>query len=543
MSTDTSPVVVLDADRRVAVGEPARAEPAPPARAATPPAPAAQPAEQSWMLPLIVLVVGSFMSVLDSSIVNVAIPEMQIELGATAESVAWVVTGYSLALGVIVPVSGWLALRFGQTNLYVACISGFAAASALCGVAWNLGSLIAFRILQAVPAGILPVITLTMLYQIVPKDRRGAAMGIYGLGVIFAPAVGPTLGGLLVDAVDWRVVFFINVPIGVLGAAAAIAVFPRIRPTTWPKLDLLGFITAGYGLFAMLLAFSEGQSWGWTSFGVMALLSSGLLSIALFVVIELEVDHPLINLRILRSFPYDLTLVLIAITMTALFTGLYFLPVFMQSVQHMSALESGLTLLPSALVMTVLMPVAGNLYDKIGPRIPVAVGLAVIAYGSYLLAGLQPGTPRGDLIMWTSIRNIGIGLAMMPMMTAGVSSLSDDLTSAGSAMNNVVQRVSSSIAVAVFGALNTGSAAQVMADWGSNVVTGPGAAPAVAQAQHQGTTGMLGLYQQLASAATTTTYANGFLISAVLCAGAAVLALFMRHGKAPSSGSQVHVEI
>ncbi len=495
------------------------------------------------MLPLIVLVVGSFMSVLDSSIVNVAIPEMQIELGATAESVAWVVTGYSLALGVIVPVSGWLALRFGQTNLYVACIAGFAAASALCGVAWNLGSLIAFRILQAVPAGILPVITLTMLYQIVPKDRRGAAMGIYGLGVIVAPAIGPTLGGLLVDAVDWRVVFFINVPIGVLGAAAAIAVFPRIRPTTWPKLDLLGFVTAGYGLFAMLLAFSEGQSWGWTSFGVMALLSSGLLSIALFVVIELEVDHPLIDLRILRSFPYDLTLVLIGITMTALFTGLYFLPVFMQSVQHMSALESGLTLLPSALVMTVLMPVAGTLYDKIGPRIPVAVGLAIIAYGSYLLAELQPGTPRGDLIMWTSIRNIGIGLAMMPMMTAGVSSLSDELTSAGSAMNNVVQRVSSSIAVAVFGALNTGSAAQIIADWGSNVVTGPGAAPAVAQAQHQGTAGMLGLYQQLGAEATTTTYANGFLISAVLCAGAAVLALFMRHGKAPSSGSQVHVEL
>jgi EmrB/QacA subfamily drug resistance transporter len=536
MSTDTSPAAVAVVDRPAAVED--RPRPAPAA------APTAAPAAgQSWMLPLIVLVVGSFMSVLDSSIVNVAIPEMQIELGATAESVAWVVTGYSLALGVVVPVSGWLALRFGQTNVYVACIAGFAAASALCGVAWNLGSLIAFRILQAVPAGILPVITLTMLYQIVPKDRLGAAMGIYGLGVIVAPAVGPTLGGLLVDAIDWRVVFFINVPIGLLGAAAAIAVFPRIRPTSWPKLDIWGFVTAGYGLFALLLAFSEGQSWGWNSFGIMALLASGLLSLALFVVTELEVDHPLIDLRILRRWPYDLTLVLIGITMTALFTGLYFLPVFMQSVQHMSALESGLTLLPSALVMTVLMPVAGQLYDKIGPRIPVAVGLAVIAYGSFLLAGIQPGTPRGDLILWTSIRNIGIGLAMMPMMTAGVSSLPTTLTSAGSAMNNVVQRVSSSVAVAVFGALNTGSAAQIVSDWGSNVVTGPGAVPGVAQAQHQGTAGMLGLYQQLSAAATTTTYANGFLISAVLCGGAALLALLMRHGKAPSTGGQVHVEL
>lgn len=509
-----------------------------PEKSSAPPAPG-----NSWALPLAVLIIGSFMSVLDSSIVNVAIPKIQLELGTTAESVAWIVTGYSLALGVVVPLSGWLGLRIGQTTLYILCIAGFAGASALCGLAWNISSLIAFRIVQAVPGGILPVITLTLLYQIVPRDRIGAAMGLYGLGVIAAPAIGPTLGGLLVDSIDWRVIFFINVPIGVLGAAAAVAVFPRVRPTTWPRLDMGGFVTAGYGLFALLLAFSEGQDWGWGSVRILSLLGSGIISLALFVVVELEVDNPLIDLRILRNRAYSLTLVLIGITMTALFTGLYFLPLFMQSVQGLTALESGLTLLPSALVMTVLMPVAGRLYDAIGPRIPVVVGLLIIAFGSYLLAGITPTTPRGDLVLWTSARNIGIGLAMMPMMTAGVSALKPELTAAGSAMNNVVQRVVSSVAVALFGALDVGDAAQITSDWGSQIQTGPGAVPALVTTQARGATGLLGVYQQLEAMATTVTYANGFVISAILCAAGAVIALFLRHGKAPSTGPAVHIEI
>lgn len=519
---------------------------APPAPVAPPAveAPAESAARPSWVVPLLVLIVGSFMSVLDSSIVNVAIPKIQLELGATAQSVAWVVTGYSLALGVIVPVSGWLGLRIGQTNLYIACIAGFAGASALCGLSWNLSSLIAFRILQAIPGGILPVITLTILYQIVPRDKIGTAMGMYGLGVIVAPAIGPTLGGLLVDSINWRVIFFINVPIGILGAAAAIAVFPRLRPTSWPKLDVWGFITAGYGLFALLLAFSEGEDWGWTGYRVLILLASGLLSLALFVVIELEVEHPLIDLRILRTWSYSLSLILLAITMTALFTGLYFLPQFLQIVQGLSALEAGLTLLPSALVMTVLMPVAGRLYDAIGPRYPVVVGLLVIAFGSYLLAGMTTSTPQGDIILWTSVRNIGIGLAMMPMMTSGVSALTPALTSAGSAMNNVVQRVVGSVAVALFGAINIGAAAQITTDWGSLVQSGPQALPQLTQMQSKGPLGIYSVYQQLESAATTVTYANGFFISALLCVGGAVLALGMRSGKAKSAtGATVHVEV
>jgi EmrB/QacA subfamily drug resistance transporter len=507
------------------------------------PAPPAPSSGAGWIVPLAVLIVGMFMSVLDSSIVNVAIPDIQNELSGSPDSVAWVVTGYTLALGVVVPLSGWLGMRFGQSRLYIVSVLGFAAGSALCGLAWNLDSLIAFRILQAIPGGVLPVITLTMLYQIVPVENIGAAMGLYGLGVVVAPAVGPTLGGYLVEYTDWRVIFYINVPIGILGAALALAVFPRVRPTTWPKFDLWGFLTIAYALFALLLAFSEGQSWGWTGYRVIILFASSLISLALFVIIELEVDNPIIDLRVLRCYPYTLSLVLISITTTALFTGLYFLPQFLQQVQGMQSLDAGLVLTPAAMVLLVLMPIAGRIYDKIGPRYPVMIGLAIIAGASYQLAQLTPDTTRGYIELWLTARNIGVGLAMMPIMTSGVSALSRQLTTSGSAMNNVMQRVASSVAVAVFGGLNLATTAQMTADNGSMITTGPGESAALAAAQAQGGQGLYGVYEQLAAGATTHSYDNGFYITAWLCAGAVLLAATMRSGKAKQSGESVVVEM
>jgi EmrB/QacA subfamily drug resistance transporter len=500
-------------------------------------------ATQGWVLPLSVLIVGSFMSVLDTSIVNVAVPKIQIELSAAPDDVEWIVTGYTLALGIVVPLTGWLGMRIGQTRLYILSMIGFAAASALCGMAWNLDSMIFFRIIQAIPGGILPVVTMTMLYQIVPMEKIGAAMGIYGLGVVVAPAVGPTLGGYLVQYIDWRLIFYINVPIGILGTIAAVVVFPRIAPTSWPRFDFWGFITIAYGLFAMLLAFSEGQDWGWTGYRILALFISGALSLALFVIVELEVANPLIDLRIFKVPAYGLSLVLLGVAMTGLFTTLYFIPQYLQNIQGLQALDAGLVLVPSAIVLVVLMPFAGRIYDMIGPRVPVALGLAVMAYGSYLLAGLTPNTPRGDIELWTAIRNVGTGLAMMPMITAGVSALPARLTSSGSGMNNVMQRVASSVAVAVFGSLNATAAAQMMSDRGSLVSGGAQALPAVSEASDKGAPGLLGMYQQLSASVTTQTYDNGFYIVALMSAGGAVLALMLRSGKPKSAGGPVHVEV
>jgi EmrB/QacA subfamily drug resistance transporter len=497
----------------------------------------------NWIVPLGVLIVGSFMSVLDTSIVNVAIPKMQVDLSASTKDIEWVVTGYTLALGVVVPLSGWLGLRLGQTRLYVLCMIGFSFGSALCGMAWSLDTMIGFRVLQAIPGGVLPVVTLTMLYQIVPPDKIGQAMGIYGLGIVVAPAVGPTLGGYLVEYIDWRLIFFINVPVGVVGTILALIVLPRITPTTWPRLDIWGFVAIAYGLTAFLLAFSEGEDWGWTGYRIMGLFVSGAFSLALFVIIELEVDAPLIDMRIFKSYAYSLSLVLLGVAVTGLFSALYFLPQFLQRVQGLQELDSGLVMVPAALVLLVLMPIAGRLFDAFGPRYPVAIGLLILAWGSYLLAGITPSTPRNDIEIWLAIRNVGVGLAMMPIITAGVSALPRALTSAGSGMNNVMQRVASSVAVAVFGSLNTSAGAQMMADRGLLVDSGANASPAISSAVAQGSSGLSGIYLEITNIVTTKTYANGFFITAMLGVAGFFLALTMRNGKAAPGGEKIAVEL
>ena len=483
----------------------------------------------SWAVPLGVLIIGMFMSVLDTSIVNVAIPHIQTELGASSSDVEWVVTGYTLALGVVVPVSGWLGQRVGLTRLYLMCILGFAAASALCGLAWNLDTLIAFRILQAIPGGVLPVITMTILYQIVPTKKIGTAMGMYGLGVVFAPAVGPTLGGWLVQYVDWRLIFYINVPVGILGGIAAFIVFPRIHPTSWPKFDLWGFLAVGYGLFALLLATSEGQDWGWGGYRVLILLTSSALSLAAFVFIELETESPLLDVRAFLSWPFTNSLLLIGVISAGMFAVLYYIPQFLQVNQGLEALNAGLVLMPSALVMVVLMPIAGRVYDRFGPRWPAVIGLLFMAYGSLLLAHITTDTPRGDIMLWTSVRNIGTGLAMMPIMTAGVAALPKAMVGSGSALNNVAQRVSSSLSVAVFGAMIASQQAQLISDRGALLGSNP-TDPVLAKAMGDGSGGLLSIYQALTQRVAATTYANTFLVVSLLCAIAVGLALLLRSG-------------
>ncbi|HEY9416918.1 MAG TPA: DHA2 family efflux MFS transporter permease subunit, partial [Pseudonocardia sp.] len=493
--------------------------------------------DRAWVGPLFILVSGTFMSALDTSIVNVAIPKMEIALNAAPDDVQWIVTAYTLTMGMVVPVAGWLGLRLGLSRLHQLCMLGFAASSAACGLAWDLPSMVAFRILQAVPGGMLPLIALILLMRIVPKEHLGSAMGIYGLGVTTAPALGPVLGGYLVEYLDWRLIFYINVPVGILGAVAAALVFPQVKPITWPRFDFLGFVTIAYGMFALLLACSQGQDWGWTGYRVSGLVVSGLLSLALFVVIELEVDNPLVDLRVLTNWPYVNSMLLVAIGIINLFSGLYFIPQFLQIVQGMQAFDSGLVLLPASLVTMVLMPVAGRLYDRIGPRWPVTFGLLIAAYASYQLAHLTVDSPRHYVEVNMAVRNAGLALFMMPNITAGISALPAALTGAGSTVNNVMRQASSSIAIAVFTGMNIATAQQLLPDRAGLYATGAQALPPISRAAADGPSGLLPLYLQLGDRITTQTFANCFFLVAVITAAGAGLGLTLRSGRSGAARS------
>jgi EmrB/QacA subfamily drug resistance transporter len=490
-------------------------------------------ASRNWMVPMLVLMIGSFMAVLDSSIVNAAIPTMQKELGASSDDIEWVSTAYTLALGVIVPISNWLGDRIGASLAHRLSMIGFAAASALCGLAWNLDSEIFFRVLQAIPGGILPVMTLTILYQIVPKEKMGSAMGIYGLGVVVAPAIGPTLGGYIVEYLDWRLIFYINVPIGIIGAVLAYFLLPKLPTKPTHRFDILGFLTIGYGLAALLLATSKGQKWGWTSYPVLILVVSGLLSLALFAVIENEVDHPLLDLRALRHWPFVNSLLIISVLSVGLFATSFYLPQFLQNGQNLTPLNAGMLLLPQALAMALLMPVAGRIYDRFGPKWPALIGLAVAAWGTYLLTGINVDMTHQEVIVWTIVRGVGNGLAMMPIMTAGLNSLPPEMTGYGSALNNIAQRVSSSIGLAGMGALVSSTQAQLNADQGA-LIQSDSTLPAIEHIKEQGQTALYGYYEQVQLHSLAGAYGAVFLLAAAMTAACVVLALWLRKPAVPA---------
>jgi len=531
MSVDDLPVTTA----------PTRAAPAPAAAAPAAvepdraPAPAPSPAASGgWGLPLVVLIVGMFMSILDTSIVNVAIPTMQNAFGTTTDEIQWIATSYTLVLGVVVPLSAWLSDRFGPARTYNVALLTFAAGSALCGLAWSLESMVVFRIIQAIPGGILPVVTLSMVYRIVPREKIGAAMGMYGLGIIVAPAIGPTLGGYLVEYVDWRLIFFINVPIGILGAIAAVMVLPKFPAVKSQKFDVLGFLTIAGGLFTLLLALSEGQDWGWTGYRVISLLSASVILIALFVIIELEVEHPLLDVRVFKYWPYTNSLLLISVLMVGLFATLFYIPLFLQQAQGLGAFDAGLLLLPQALVMAVLMPIAGRLYDKIGPRWPAVIGLTVVAIGTYALHNLALDMGKGEIAALLALRAGGMGLAMMPVMTGGVAAVPTRQVGAASAFNNVAQRSAAALGLAILTALMTSQQAAMLQDR-TSLIGADTPMPGLMPGPSGEMVGMYAVYQQTSLQVFAAALDQLMVITAALTLVGVALAFLLRSGPAPKS--------
>lgn len=509
---------------------PRRPDTAGPVRSPAPargrPAPAiTTPAEDAkWGLPLAVVVIGMFMSVLSTTSVNVALPNMANDLGAATDDIEWVVTAYNLTLGVVVPASAWLGDRLGLKRLYVVSLVAFVAASILCGLAGNLGTMIVFRVLQAIPGGMLPVTCMTFLYRTVPSSKIGTAMGMYGLGMVVAPAIGPTLGGYLVQDVDWRLIFYLNVPVGVLGVIAAMVVLPRIPGTGVRRFDPAGFACVAGGLFALLLAASEGQDWGWTGYRVLMLLTASVLLLALFVVVELEVKDPLLDVRVFTNWPFVNSLILIALQAIGLFAVSFYVPVFLQEAQGLTAINTGFTLLPQALVMIVLMPIAGRVYDRVGARWVGVVGMGLAGVGVLMLCRINPDMSRLEFIEALMLRAVGPGLAMMPITTSGVSALPARLAGAGSAYNQLVQRGSAALGLAVLTALATGQQAQIMADRSALLTA---ADPRVAKMVAKGAAGLAPLQEKLQVQVLSEAYSDVFLVAGLTSLLGMLLAFFL----------------
>ena len=435
--------------------------------------PGAELAGQSgyhWLAPVLVALIGAFMAILDSSIVNVAIPTMMNVFNASPNSIQWVSTIYLLALGVVTPLSGWLGDRLGFKRLYILSMAAFVTGSLLCTLAWDLNSLIIARVIQAIGGGMIMPTTMAMIYRMVPREKIGAGMGIFGIALLVAPAIGPTLGGYLVEYVEWRWIFTINLPIGVIGMLLAYFVLPEFQSKHPGKLDYAGAVTSAAMLFCLLLALSKGSEWGWGDERIVMLFVASFFSFVLFIYLELTAENPLLDLRAFKYPSFTLANLTIVITTIGLFSGLFFLPLFLQNIRGIGAMETGLLMLPGALVSGLMMPVIGRLFDRLGPRPLVILGLLLLAFITFLFRNLNLATATTTVMVWTMIRGMTMPLAMMPAQTAAMVDIPTELIGRASAITNIVSRLSSSFGIAVMTSLLTSRQALHGAhlSWGLN---------------------------------------------------------------------------
>lgn len=395
-----------------------------------------------------VLMLGVFLAILNQTLLNVAIPHMMNEFNVSADTIQWVMTAYMLVNGVLIPISAFLMETFGSKTLFVVAMAFFTVGSLICGVATDFPLMLSGRIVQAVGGGILMPLVMNIFLAIFPPEARGRAMGFLGLGMIFAPAVGPTLSGWVVQYYTWRLLFYGMVPLGILVILMGVVYLRDIPRKHRPPLDLYGMVMSILGFGALLYGFSEAGSGGWGQTQVIAGLGVGVIGVFLFVMRELSAAEPMLDFRIFRYDMFALSSLINAIITMALFAGMFLLPIYLQNLRGFTPLQAGLLLLPGALIMGVMSPVSGALFDRIGPRPLAVVGLIITAVTTFEFTKLTMQTSYSHILALYVIRSFGMSLLMMPIMTAGLNQLPMVKNSHGTALSNTVRQVAGAIGTA-----------------------------------------------------------------------------------------------
>ena len=401
-----------------------------------------------WMV-LASVVFGVFMVILDSTVVNVAFRTLQEEFNAGVNHSQWIISIYIMALGISTPLSGFLGDRFGMKRIFLIGLAIFVIGSFLCGLAPNLNSLIAARALQGFGGGIALPLGTAYLFSAFPPEEQGKALGIFGIALVMAPAMGPLLGGWLVDANLWRWIFFINVPIGAVGVAMGRRFLHEIVQDPHQKLDFWGLITSTIGFGSVLYAASIAADQGWTSTHVVTFFAIGAVALLIFVFVELKVaEKPLLDLRLFKSTIFTNAAIVGWVAVVALFAAEFLMPLYLQVLRGYSAFESGLILLPLAIASGIVLPLAGQLYDRVGPRPLVTLGFILLAINTWQFSQLKIDTPLPWIMALLALRGVALGLTVQTTLVAALGSVPPPKYSRGSALINATRQVVQSIAVA-----------------------------------------------------------------------------------------------
>lgn len=395
-----------------------------------------------------VVLVGTFMVILDTTIVNVALPQIGIALDSRT-GIEWVVTAYLLAVGIAQPPTGWLADRFGRKRLFIASLALFAGGSLFAALSPSLGWLVASRVIQGLGGGALAPVGMAMIYELFPADRRGTALGIWGVAAMAAPAFGPVIGGYLVTNVSWHWLFLINVPIGALAIVMAVRLLRDTGFRERRRFDGVGLLLISVGLVSLLMTFSNASEWTWASARTIGLLAIGVVFLVLFALWVRRQDNPLIDLSMFRVPIFTLTLAIIAATVVVQFGILVFLPLQLQTIRQFTALEVGTMLVPVAIAGAITFPLGGRMTDRIGPRIPVVVGSGLLCVSGLILSRLKIDSPISTIEVALVCQGLGFGLAMMPNSVTGLNALPNRFVAQATAVRQLNVRVAASFGVAV----------------------------------------------------------------------------------------------
>lgn len=401
------------------------------------------------------LMIGTFMAVLDATIVNVALAKIMTSFGVDVEKVEWVATAYMLAFAVLLPTSSWIADRLGYKRTYMLALVSFTVGSALCGLAWSEDALIVSRVIQGVGAGCIMPVAMTMVAEIFPPEQRGQALGIWGIAGAASATMGPTIGGYLVEYIGWRSVFYVNLPVGIVGTALVLVVLRDIPARRAGRFDLMGFLAMTVGLSSLLLALAQGQSKGWDSGYVRTCECLAVIGLAVFISWELRQRAPLVDLSLFRSSGFSIINLIALIFGVGMFGSTFLLPIFLQNMLGYPALLAGLTLLPAGLVMGVVAPAAGRLSDRIGAKPLVTLGLSLMALSMYLNSHVSLETSRETIYGWLVLRGIGMGLLFSPMTSLALGLVPRLKAGQASGLLNVIRQVGGSFGIALFGTLLT----------------------------------------------------------------------------------------
>ena len=401
-----------------------------------------------------VVVLGAIMSILDTTVVNVAIKTLAQDFSTPLATIQWVATGYTLALATVIPLTGWAADRFGTKRLYMTSITLFVCGSVLSGLAWSSGSLIAFRVLQGLGGGMLMPAGMTILTQAAGPHRVGRVMAIIGVPMMLGPILGPVLGGWLVDDFSWRWIFFVNVPVGAAALTMSLRVLPRDVPDAAHRLDWLGLVLLSPGLAAIIYGLAETNSHGgFGSAQVLIPILAGAAALAAFVFHALRTSHALIDLRLFRNRTFSASSVTLILMVISVFGGMLLLPLYLQVVRGESALHTGLLLIPQGVGAMLAMPIAGRLTDQTGVGRIVPFGLFTVGVSFLYLTQLGADTSYWLLGADLFIMGAGMGFTMMPTFSGAMQTLRRADISRASTTLNIQQQVGASIGTAVLSVL------------------------------------------------------------------------------------------